>query len=86
MKAFKKLRERIHQKWVAFIQSQFIKLLQDGSKKYQGFIKSEYERIRGNEFKKLHERVVNVKKGSRRYTIIFIDGPAGQVRINVGRY
>lgn len=47
-------------------------------------IKSKYREIATDEFK-INTKVVNVKKGKRRYELIFIESPAGTYRMNIGR-
>lgn len=32
------------------------------------------------------EKIVNVKKGKRRYTLLFVEHPGGKIRYNLGRH
>lgn len=56
-------------------------------RRYQAFIRSEYQRLqRGVPFIR-EQRIINVKKGKRRYTLLLIENYNGTVhRFNLGRH
>lgn len=52
---------------------------------YEQTIRTLYQTIRKENFILSHE-VVNVKRGTRRYSLIFIETKDGKIRVNVGRH
>ncbi len=54
-------------------------------KRYESIIKKLYQRIRQKEEFLLSTKEVIVKKGKKRYTLLFFESVASFIRINLGR-
>lgn len=53
--------------------------------KWKGFIKEQYIKLTREDFE-IKSEIVKVKKGKKRYNLLFIETKEGRLRVNLGRH
>ena len=75
----------IKKKFYYYVTKWFMGMVKWNVDLYEQTVNRLYQEVRHQNFI-LGAKVVNVKKGSRKYSLVFIETKDGTVRVNVGRY